>query len=133
MSATGSSAHSAGRLVPLPLTAIGVVYSLRIAKGALMAAEYRNEAREGAVAEPEALMLIARAADGSVRDGLSLLDQAIAQAEGPIARAQVADMLGQGDRDAVFDLLEAVLAGKPAAAACLRDYDDAAFPLARWT
>lgn len=40
-------------LIWLPLTAIGVVYSLRIAKGALMAAEYRNEAREGAVAEPE--------------------------------------------------------------------------------
>lgn len=37
----------------LPLTAIGVVYSLRIAKGALMAAEYRNEAREGAIARPE--------------------------------------------------------------------------------
>ncbi len=40
-------------LIWLPLTAISVVYSLRIAKGALMAAEYRNEAREGAVAEPE--------------------------------------------------------------------------------
>lgn len=39
-------------LIWLPLTAIGVVYSLRIAKGALMAAEYRNEAREGAVVEP---------------------------------------------------------------------------------
>ncbi len=37
----------------LPLTAIGVVYSLRIAKGALMAAEYRNEAREGAVVPRE--------------------------------------------------------------------------------
>ncbi len=37
----------------LPLTAIGVVYSLRIAKGALMAAEYRNEAREGAMVRPE--------------------------------------------------------------------------------
>ncbi len=36
-------------LIWLPLTAVGVVYSLRIAKGALMAAEYRNEAREGAV------------------------------------------------------------------------------------
>lgn len=37
----------------LPVTAIGVVYSLRIAKGALMAAEYRNEAREGAMVRPE--------------------------------------------------------------------------------
>jgi len=40
-------------LIWLPLTAVSVVYCLRIAKGALMAAEYRNEAREGAVAEPE--------------------------------------------------------------------------------
>lgn len=37
----------------LPVTVIGVVYSLRIAKGALMAAEYRNEAREGAMVRPE--------------------------------------------------------------------------------
>lgn len=47
----------------LPLTAIGVVYSLRIAKGALMAAEYRNEAREGAVVRPEG--------DEDARDGES--------------------------------------------------------------
>ena len=40
-------------LIWLPLTAVTVVYSLRIAKGALMAAEYRNEAREGAVTQPE--------------------------------------------------------------------------------
>ncbi|WP_414712074.1 DUF983 domain-containing protein [Sphingomonas sp. CFBP8993] len=40
-------------LIWLPLTAIAVVYSLRVAKGALMAAEYRNEAREGAIARPE--------------------------------------------------------------------------------
>ncbi|WP_309700243.1 MULTISPECIES: DUF983 domain-containing protein [unclassified Sphingomonas] len=41
-------------LIWLPLTAIGVVYTLRVAKGALVAAEYRNEAREGAVARPDA-------------------------------------------------------------------------------
>lgn len=40
-------------LIWLPLTAIGVVYALRVAKGALMAAEYRNEAREGAIVVPE--------------------------------------------------------------------------------
>ncbi|WP_373461700.1 DUF983 domain-containing protein [Sphingomonas sp. SORGH_AS_0879] len=40
-------------MIWLPLTAIGVVYTLRLAKGALMAAEYRNEAREGAVVRPE--------------------------------------------------------------------------------
>lgn len=40
-------------LIWLPLTAVGVVYSLRLAKGALMAAEYRNEAREGAIVRTE--------------------------------------------------------------------------------
>ena len=77
--------------------------------------------KEGVEVEPAALDLIARAADGSVRDGLSMLDQAIAQAEGEIAAAQVAEMLGQADRDAVFDLLEAVMGGKPAAALAITD------------
>jgi DNA polymerase-3 subunit gamma/tau len=77
--------------------------------------------KEGVTIEPAALDLIARAADGSVRDGLSLLDQAIAQAEGAISGAQVADMLGLADREAVFDLMEAVMAGKPAAALAITD------------
>jgi DNA polymerase III subunit gamma/tau len=77
--------------------------------------------REAVAIEPAALELIARAADGSVRDGLSMLDQAIAQAEGAISGAQVAEMLGQADRDAVFDLLEAVMGGKPAAALAITD------------
>jgi len=77
--------------------------------------------KEGVAIEPAALDMIARAADGSVRDGLSMLDQAIAQAEGTISAAQVAEMLGQADRDAVFDLLEAVMGGKPAAALAITD------------
>jgi DNA polymerase-3 subunit gamma/tau len=73
---------------------------------------------------PGALELIARAADGSVRDGLSLLDQAIAQWEpdsGEISADGVADMLGLADRSMVFDLLEAVMGGKPAAALAITD------------
>jgi DNA polymerase-3 subunit gamma/tau len=77
--------------------------------------------KEGVAIEPAALDLIARAADGSVRDGLSMLDQAIAQAEGVISIGQVAEMLGQADRDAVFDLMEAVMGGKPAAALAITD------------
>ena len=79
----------------------------------------RIAVREDVAVAADALDLIARAADGSVRDGLSLLDQAIAQGGGPggggapIAGAAVADMLGLADRSAVFDLLEAVLAGRP--------------------
>jgi DNA polymerase III subunit gamma/tau len=55
--------------------------------------------------------LIARAADGSVRDGLSLLDQAIALGGGSIGEGAVRDMLGVADRGLVFDVLEAVLKG----------------------
>lgn len=67
---------------------------------------------------PEAINLIARAADGSVRDGLSLLDQAIAQRDGDadaeqIEASTVSEMLGFADRALVFDLFKAMMAGKP--------------------
>ena len=79
--------------------------------------------KEDARIEDEALTLNARAADGSARDGLSLLDQAIAQVEPgqPISAAMVSDMLGLADRAAVFDLFEAVIGGKPAAAMEITD------------
>ncbi len=66
---------------------------------------------EGAKLSPIALHLIARAADGSVRDGLSLLDQAISRAEKEVTEEQIRDMLGLADRVQSFDLLEAVMAG----------------------
>ncbi|WP_225768351.1 DNA polymerase III subunit gamma/tau [Inquilinus sp. Marseille-Q2685] len=73
--------------------------------------------KEGVAAEPEAVGMIARAADGSARDGLSLLDQAIAQGapvgDRPfIAAAQVREMLGLADRSSVIDILEAAFAGE---------------------
>src|SRR5215475_6593177 len=64
---------------------------------------------------PEALALIARAADGSVRDGLSMLDQAIAHGGGVVDAAQVRDMLGLADRSKVLDLIEKTLRGDAAA------------------
>ncbi len=68
--------------------------------------------REGAVVEDAALALIARAADGSARDGLSILDQAISQAAGKqVFEAAVRDMLGLADRALVFDLFESVMSG----------------------
>jgi DNA polymerase-3 subunit gamma/tau len=74
----------------------------------------RVSLQEGADIAPAALDLIARAADGSARDGLSLLDQAIAQAGGEAVGADaVVDMLGLADRTAVYELFEAVMAGKP--------------------
>ncbi|NYZ17361.1 DNA polymerase III subunit gamma/tau [Azospirillum sp. RWY-5-1] len=72
--------------------------------------------KEGARIEPDAAALIARAADGSVRDGLSLLDQAIALANGAVTAAQVRDMLGLADRSRVIDLFEAAVSARPAEA-----------------
>ena len=64
---------------------------------------------ESVPADPEALALIARAAEGSMRDALSLADQAIAYGEGKLTGAQVAEMLGTVDRGKVLDLIAALL------------------------
>src|SRR6476661_6391493 len=66
--------------------------------------------------EPAALALIARAAEGSVRDSLSLLDQAIAHAAGPVRAEDVRQMLGLADRVRVVDLFEALMKGDVTAA-----------------
>ncbi len=68
--------------------------------------------KEGAKIPEDALALIARAAEGSVRDGLSLLDQAIALGGGEIAADTVRDMLGLADRARTIDLLDHVMAGR---------------------
>ena len=73
-------------------------------------------AKETIEVEPEALALIARAAEGSVRDSLSLLDQAIAHAAGPVRAEHVRQMLGLADRARVIDLFEALMRGDIAAA-----------------
>jgi DNA polymerase-3 subunit gamma/tau len=72
----------------------------------------------------EAINYIARAADGSVRDGLSLLDQAIARGSedaAEISAAMVAEMLGLADRAYVFDLMDAIMTGDAAAALGVTD------------
>src|SRR4051794_21302194 len=87
-------------------------------------------ALEKVEAEPEALASIARAAEGSVRDALSLLDQAIAHGAGKVAGETVRDMLGLADRARVIDLFEALMrADVPAAFAGLRaQYEAGADP-----
>ena len=72
--------------------------------------------KEGVKLEDEALALIARAADGSVRDGLSLLDRAIAHGGEVVSGDEVRAMLGLADRTGVFDLFEQVLSGDIATA-----------------
>lgn len=71
---------------------------------------------ENVEAEPEALALVARAAEGSVRDALSLLDQAIAHAAGPVQAEHVRTMLGLADRARIIDLFDALLRGDIGAA-----------------
>jgi DNA polymerase III subunit gamma/tau len=71
-------------------------------------------AAEGIDYEIPALSLLARAADGSMRDGLSLLDQAIAFGAGRVCEADVRSMLGTIARGLVLDLGEALATGDPA-------------------
>src|SRR6056297_1151992 len=71
---------------------------------------------EGAAVTDEALALIARAAEGSARDALSLLDQAIAHGAGEADAEAVRAMLGLADRGRALDLFEAVMRGDAAAA-----------------
>ncbi len=80
-------------------------------------------AAEGVEVEPEALAVIARAAEGSARDGLSILDQAIAHGEGKVTAAEVRDMLGLADRGRVRRLFAVLLEGD--AAATLAQLDEA--------
>jgi DNA polymerase-3 subunit gamma/tau len=102
------------RKVPVTVLSRCQRFDLRRVRIAELAAHFGRIATQEAVAvEPAALDLIARAADGSVRDGLSLLDQAIAQADGPVTEAAVVNMLGLADRGLVFDLAEAVMSGQP--------------------
>jgi DNA polymerase-3 subunit gamma/tau len=105
------------RKVPVTVLSRCQRFDLRRVPTAQLTAHFgRIAAKEGVPAAEAALALIARAADGSVRDGLSLLDQAVAQAspeEGVTAEA-VSGMLGLADRETVFDLLEAALAGRTA-------------------
>lgn len=86
--------------------------------------------KEGVEAEAEALAMIAAAADGSVRDGLSILDQAIAHADlggdGKVTAAQVQDMLGLADKSVQRRLFAALIGGD---AAGLLDLVDQQFAL----
>src|ERR687895_893987 len=101
-------------------------FDLRRIPAELLTAHFGHVARaEGVEVEPEALALIARAAEGSARDGLSILDQAIAHGAGAVTADQVRAMLGLSDRGAVRDLLGLLLGGDaPGALAALKDQYD---------
>ncbi|HVF38250.1 MAG TPA: DNA polymerase III subunit gamma/tau, partial [Sphingomicrobium sp.] len=87
-------------------------FDLRRIPAEKLAEHFAQVARaEGVEVEEEALHAIARAAEGSARDGLSILDQAIAHGEGQVRADPVRDMLGQADRGRIRWLLETLLTG----------------------
>jgi DNA polymerase-3 subunit gamma/tau len=105
------------RKVPVTVLSRTQRFDLRRVDVPELAAHFKRiVASEGATAEDDALNLIARAAEGSVRDGLSLLDQAIAMGQGAVRAETVRDMIGLADRGRIFDLLEHVFRGDVKAA-----------------
>lgn len=102
----------------LPVTVLSrcLQFNLKRLDAAQIAGQLRHIlSAEGISYDEPALALLARAADGSLRDGLSLLDQAIAYTGGQIDQAGVAAMLGTVDRNQVAALLAALAAGDGAA------------------
>ena len=110
------------RKVPITVLSRCQRFDLRRVDAALLVKHLQGIAEKEAItAEPEALALIARAAEGSVRDALSLLDQAIAHAgaesgagnakviAGPVRAEDVRQMLGLADRTKIIDLFEALM------------------------
>jgi DNA polymerase-3 subunit gamma/tau len=119
------------RKVPLTVLSRCQRFDLRRVEVPVLAGHLKRiVATEGAEAEDEALLLIARAAEGSVRDALSLLDQALATGAGRAAESAVRSMLGLADRGRIYDLLEKVLDGAAAEALGLWQglYGDGAEP-----
>ncbi|MGX5735356.1 DNA polymerase III subunit gamma/tau [Bosea thiooxidans] len=120
------------RKVPITVLSRCQRFDLRRVEADQLVAHLAGICRAEAVdAEEEALAAIARAAEGSVRDSLSILDQAIAHAAGRITLEDIRAMLGLADRARVIDLFESVMKGDIAAAlAELRaQYDAGADPV----
>jgi DNA polymerase-3 subunit gamma/tau len=100
------------RKVPVTVLSRCQRFDLRRVEGHLIAQRLAEICeKEGVKAEPEVLGIIARAAEGSVRDSLSLLDQAIAHGESDLKAEEVRAQLGLADRARIIDLFEAVMKG----------------------
>jgi DNA polymerase III subunit gamma/tau len=121
------------RKVPVTVLSRCQRFDLRRLDMAQLAEHFGNVAKQEEVTiEDDAVRLISRAADGSVRDGLSLLDQAIALGDGDVTGEQVQNMLGLADRAAVFDLFDRLMGGdiKSALDQMQTMYRDGADPVA---
>ena len=120
------------RKVPTTVLSRCQRFDLRRVEPELLTVHFKNIVqKENVEAEDEALRLIAKAADGSVRDGLSLLDQAIAHGGGKVTAEFVRAMIGLADRAAIVDLFEALMKGDIHAALDLfnRQYASGADPM----
>src|SRR5574338_1130188 len=110
--------------VPVTVLSRTQRFDLRRIPAEKLAAHFAEVSKaEGVEIEADALAMIASAAEGSARDGLSILDQAIAHGSGRVTAEQVRDMLGLADRGRIRRLLQVVLSGD--AAATLQDLDEA--------
>jgi DNA polymerase-3 subunit gamma/tau len=120
------------RKVPVTVLSRCQRFDLRRVEAEVLMAHLANiAAKENVEVEPEALGIVARAAEGSVRDSLSLFDQAIAHAAGVVRADAIRHMLGLADRTRVIDLFEALARGDIASAfGEFRDqYDTGADPV----
>ena len=120
------------RKVPVTVLSRCQRFDLRRVEADVLMAHLANIAkREDVEVEPEALGIIARAAEGSVRDSLSLFDQAIAHAAGPVRADAVRQMLGLADRTRVIDLFDSLVRGDIAGAfkEFREQYDTGADPI----
>jgi DNA polymerase-3 subunit gamma/tau len=120
------------RKVPVTVLSRCQRFDLRRVDADVLMAHLANIAKqEGVEIEAEALGIISRAAEGSVRDSLSLLDQAIAHAAGAVRAEQVRQMLGLADRTRVIDLFDCLARGDIAGAfkEFREQYDTGADPI----
>jgi DNA polymerase-3 subunit gamma/tau len=105
------------RKVPITILSRCQRFDLRRIEPATIVGELgRIAGLEGVEAEEEALSMVARASEGSMRDALSIFDQAIAHSAGKVTGQTVRDMLGLADRARVIDLFETLMKGDVAAA-----------------
>ncbi len=121
------------RKVPVTILSRCQRFDLRRIEPEVMIAHLRRIAGlEGALVADDALALITRAAEGSVRDAMSLMDQAIAHGAGETTAGQVRAMLGLADRGRVLDLFDLVMRGDAGAALTelSAQYADGADPMA---
>ncbi|RYD92121.1 MAG: DNA polymerase III subunit gamma/tau, partial [Sphingomonadales bacterium] len=105
------------RKVPVTILSRCMRFDLRRVTPEVMTAHLKDLlGREGIAYEDEALAMIVRAGEGSVRDNQSLLDQAISHGDGKVTAATVKAMLGLGDRAKTIDLFEDLMRGNLAGA-----------------